>query len=119
MNQDDTDAEPAARLHATCNTKEHNADNRHIQAVASRLAYPRMLSSAVVAELAGWSRRTLYNRIRDGVFPAAIVTGPRTRAWLESDVLAFIEAQRLQRDERMHRRAAQRAAEQTNGAGHD
>lgn len=42
-------------------------------------------------EFMGWSRGTLYNRIRDGSFPAPLKTGPRTRGYFEDDLKAAQE----------------------------
>lgn len=44
----------------------------------------------------GWSNSTLYNRIAAGEFPRPLRTGPRTVAWLESDLREYLD--RLEAD---------------------
>lgn len=39
----------------------------------------------------GVSRSSIYARIRAGQFPRPIALGPRTSAWLATDVTAWIE----------------------------
>lgn len=40
----------------------------------------------------GQSRSTIYDRIRQGVFPAPISLGSRSVGWLESDIDEWIAA---------------------------
>jgi len=44
-----------------------------------------------VQEIMGWSRSTLYNRLRQG-FPRPISTGDRTRMWDTTKVIAYLRA---------------------------
>ena len=46
-----------------------------------------------VTEMVGFSKTTLYARVRDGTFPKPIVLGPQTVAFLESDVLDWMQSQ--------------------------
>ena len=41
----------------------------------------------------GLSRSTIYQRIKDGSFPAQVSLGPRAVGWLECDIGAWIESQ--------------------------
>jgi len=41
----------------------------------------------------GLSRSTIYQRIKDGTFPAQVSLGPRAVGWLESDIGAWIDLQ--------------------------
>jgi prophage regulatory protein len=41
----------------------------------------------------GLSRSTIYARVAQGTFPAALILGPNTVGWLEADVEAWIEKQ--------------------------
>ncbi len=41
----------------------------------------------------GLSRSTIYERIKQGDFPAQVSLGPRAVGWLESDINAWISAQ--------------------------
>jgi prophage regulatory protein len=46
-----------------------------------------------VTEMVGFSKTTLYARVRNGTFPKPIVIGPQTVAFLESDVLEWMQRQ--------------------------
>lgn len=46
---------------------------------------PRVLATI------GLSRSTLYNRIKEGTFPAPITIGPRSVAWIAEEVEAWIK----------------------------
>lgn len=54
-----------------------------------------ILRRPVVLVRTGFSRSTLYNRIKAGDFPAPVPLGNGARAvgWLESDVDAWLESQ--------------------------
>ena len=41
----------------------------------------------------GLSRSTIYERIKEGDFPAQVSLGPRAVGWLESDINDWISAQ--------------------------
>jgi prophage regulatory protein len=41
----------------------------------------------------GLSRSTIYARVSQGTFPAALSLGPNTVGWLEADVEAWIDKQ--------------------------
>ena len=41
----------------------------------------------------GLSRSTIYQRIKEGSFPAQVSLGPRAVGWLETDIGAWIEHQ--------------------------
>lgn len=51
---------------------------------------PAFLRRKQVARRAGLSRSTIYQYIKDGVFPKAVPLGPRAVGWLESDVSDWI-----------------------------
>ncbi|NDZ12703.1 AlpA family transcriptional regulator [Variovorax sp. WS11] len=65
---------------------------------------------AVIA-LTGWSRSTLFNRIKAGEFPAPVPTGPRTVAWVETEVAAYLAARVKERDARLQHPAAKTLVE--------
>jgi prophage regulatory protein len=44
-----------------------------------------------VTEMVGFSKTTLYARVRDGSFPQPIAIGPQSVAFLESDVLDWMK----------------------------
>jgi prophage regulatory protein len=41
----------------------------------------------------GLSRSTIYQRIKEGSFPAQVSLGPRAVGWIETDIGAWIERQ--------------------------
>ena len=48
----------------------------------------------------GLSRSTIYQYIKDGVFPKPVALGPRAVGWLESDVSEWIaERVKIARDD--------------------
>lgn len=51
---------------------------------------PAILRRPQVQQRTGLSRSTLYQYIKDGVFPRSISLGPRSVGWLESDVSDWI-----------------------------
>jgi prophage regulatory protein len=51
---------------------------------------------------------TLERKIREGTFPAPVRIGTRTRRWFETDVLAWWEALRRERDNLMRERVQRR-----------
>lgn len=52
---------------------------------------PKILRRPQVQQRTGLSRSTLYQYIKDGMFPRSISLGPRSVGWLESDVSDWIE----------------------------
>jgi prophage regulatory protein len=53
----------------------------------------RVLRLPAVKAKTGLSRSTIYARMAQGTFPAALILGPNTVGWLEADVEAWIEKQ--------------------------
>ena len=51
-----------------------------------------LLRRKEVQEICAMARSTLWAKVRDGTFPAPLKTGPRTRAWTRSSVMAWIDA---------------------------
>ncbi len=46
----------------------------------------RLVSAKQVMARMGWSRTTLWRRVRDGTFPAPFQTGPNSIAWYDDEV---------------------------------
>ena len=46
----------------------------------------RLLSAKQVMVRMGWSRTTLWRRVRDGEFPAPVKTGPKSVDWFDDEV---------------------------------
>jgi len=61
------------------------------------------LRLSTVKARTGLSRSTLYRRISEGTFPAAIPLGGRSVGWLDSEVDEWISAQLRLREEAMRR----------------
>ncbi|WP_432727545.1 helix-turn-helix transcriptional regulator [Variovorax sp. W6] len=59
-----------------------------------------------VLALTGWSKSTLANRVDAGDFPAPVPTGPRTVAWVEAEVAAWLEARISERNARLEKQKA-------------
>lgn len=57
-----------------------------------RLVNPKLLRLPSVKEIVALSRTNIYHRISLGDFPKPIPLGGRAVAWLESDVLAWVQA---------------------------
>lgn len=53
---------------------------------------PRIVRLPEVKTRTGLSRSTLYERMRDGLFPHTVGLGGRSVGWLESDVESWIKA---------------------------
>jgi prophage regulatory protein len=53
----------------------------------------RVLRLPAVKAKTGLSRSTIYARMAQNTFPAALILGPNTVGWLEADVEAWIEKQ--------------------------
>jgi prophage regulatory protein len=50
----------------------------------------RMMSVKEVMALTGLSRTTLWRRVRQGTFPIPRQLGPRCFAWLNSEMIEFL-----------------------------
>ena len=59
---------------------------------------PRILRRPAVETTTGLSRSTIYQHMQAGIFPKPIRLGPKAVGWLESEVLAWIEARTAERD---------------------
>lgn len=53
---------------------------------------PRLIRRPAVEALTGLSRSGIYDRIREGKFPAPVSLGGSAVAWVESQVIAWIQA---------------------------
>lgn len=51
----------------------------------------RFIRMPVVKERTGLSVSTIYNHIKNGTFPKQVSIGPRSAAWLESEIDAWME----------------------------
>ena len=55
----------------------------------------KVLRTKDVVKVIGMSRSSLAREISEGRFVTPIALGPRSRGYLESDVLAWLESRRL------------------------
>lgn len=53
----------------------------------------RLLRIRQVLELVPVARSCLYNWIREGRFPPPLRIGPKTSAWRETDIRAWLDSQ--------------------------
>lgn len=51
---------------------------------------PAILRRKQVEARTGLARSTIYQYMKDGVFPKAVQLGPRAVGWVESDISAWI-----------------------------
>lgn len=58
----------------------------------------RLLRLPEVLYLTALSRSNLYRKIKAGTFPAAVSRGANSVAWVEEEVLAWIQARIDERD---------------------
>lgn len=49
----------------------------------------RMLRTKEVLKLTGWSRATIWRKVKSGDFPAPVVLGPNSIAWPEYSITAW------------------------------
>lgn len=61
-------------------------------------ATERLLRGRDVFRLVTLSRTTVWRRVREGTFPAPVSLGSTRIAWRESDIAAWMAAQRLTTD---------------------
>lgn len=59
---------------------------------------PRLLRLPEVSRATGLGRSAIYERMTRGEFPRAVAVTPRARAWVESEVRAWIAERIAQRD---------------------
>jgi prophage regulatory protein len=62
------------------------------------MAGKNLLRLGAVLNKTGKTITNLYKAMKDGSFPKPVATGPRTRAWVEEEVDAWIEQQIERRD---------------------
>ena len=55
---------------------------------------PRLIRAAEVYDRTALSRASIWRRVREGSFPKPVTLGYNRIAWVESDIDAWIEAQR-------------------------
>lgn len=66
---------------------------RTYRTVSDRSKVTRFVRLPEAMHLCGLSRSSIYQKMTDGSFPARIRISARSVAWLESDLIAWIEAQ--------------------------
>jgi prophage regulatory protein len=65
----------------------------------------KILRLPAVKSKTGLSRSTIYARVAQGTFPAALILGPNTVGWLEAEVERWIQSQIDASRSRQERRA--------------
>lgn len=61
-------------------------------AAASLDAHDRFLRIHQVSDMSGLARATIYQRIKLGQFPTQVRIGPKSVAWLASDIQAWMQS---------------------------
>ncbi len=46
----------------------------------------------------GLGRSTIYAKMADGTFPKPVKLGPKSVGWMESEIAAWLEGRRAERD---------------------
>jgi prophage regulatory protein len=59
---------------------------------------PKILRRPAVEASTGLSRSTIYQHMQAGTFPKPIRLGAKAVGWIESEILAWIEARTNERD---------------------
>lgn len=59
----------------------------------------RLMRMNEVIRITGLSRSSIYDRMNAGLFPKSVSLGCRSVAWVESEVMDWVENQIAQRDE--------------------
>lgn len=59
----------------------------------------RLMRMIEVIRMTGLSRSSIYDRMNAGLFPKSCSLGGRSVAWVESEVMDWVENQIAQRDE--------------------
>ncbi len=59
----------------------------------------RLMRMSEVIRMTGLSRSSIYDRMNAGLFPRSCSLGCRSVAWVESEVIAWVENQISKRDE--------------------
>lgn len=54
--------------------------------------FPKIIRRPVILSSTGWSKSTLYNRLKEGLFPPAIDLGARAKGWYDLEVNKTIQA---------------------------
>ena len=55
------------------------------------MATQKLLRLPDVEAVTGYKRSTIYRKIKEGTFPTPISLGERASAWIESEIVAWIE----------------------------
>lgn len=76
-----------------------------------------LIRQPTVIARTGLLRSSLYNGITAGTFPAPVPTGPRTVAWVESEVSSWIEARIAERNARFDKQVDRRASQTQDARG--
>jgi predicted DNA-binding transcriptional regulator AlpA len=77
---------------------------------------PRMLGIPDLMDLMGCSRNTAYKRTREAAFPTPVVFSDASYRWFTSEVMSWLDAQRVSHVERAARAEARRAAKSEKSA---
>ena len=58
----------------------------------------KLIRKNTVIEITGLSKSSIYDRMNAGQFPKSVPLGGRSVAWVESEVIEWVEAQIAHRD---------------------
>ena len=63
-----------------------------LKAITTTPALPAFLTLKEVRKLTTFSKSTIYNKINDGIFPVQILVGLRAVAFIQSEVITYMNA---------------------------
>lgn len=58
----------------------------------------RLIRQIEVTRITGLSRASIYRQIDEGTFPKSVSIGGRSVAWVEDEILEWVEARIAERD---------------------
>lgn len=70
-----------------------------MQTTTSAAANNRFIKLQKVRDYTSLSTSEIYRRIAAGTFPAQVILGPKSVAWIESEILQWCDALAAQRGE--------------------
>ncbi|RUO79099.1 helix-turn-helix transcriptional regulator [Pseudidiomarina taiwanensis] len=58
----------------------------------SKVNFPRIVRFPEVIKITGWSKSTIYNRLKVGLFPKPVSLGARSVGFVESELQEYMHA---------------------------
>jgi prophage regulatory protein len=65
--------------------------------------HSRLIKLAKVKDYTSLSTSEIYRRIAAGTFPAQVLLGPKSVAWVEAEIVSWLDSLAAQRTDTQHR----------------